>query len=827
MNRELQANATLAHYRIIRKIGAGGMGEVYLAEDTKLDRQVALKILPQEFAEDSDRMNRFVREAKSASALNQPNIITIHEIGEVEGTHFIASEYIQGETLHTRLKESPLDLKATLDVAIQVASALNSAHKAGIIHRDIKPENVMIRPDGVVKILDFGIAKLSAKKAAATDEEAATALKQQGTSPGVIIGTANYMSPEQARGKEVSAQSDIFSFGIVLYEMVTGQRAFSGENALDVIGAILHKEPTQLNQLSPELPHEIERIINKTLRKDPDARYQTAGDLLTDLKDAKQELEFQDKLERTVAPQSERPKTETIIPTATDGQRPPTSSAEFITQEVKKHKLGLMLGALIVLAMLGTAVWYFYPRAAAGNVPISSIAVLPFQNKSADADSEYLSDGLAESLIYRLSQLPNLKVSPTGAVMRYKGKEVDAERIAAELGVQAVMSGRMTQRGQNLSISVELIDAANNKIIWGEQYERKMSDLLATQREIATTIAEKLQLKLSGEGSKGITKRYTESNEAYQLYLRGRFLWNKRTSDSLKQSVEFYNQAIGKDPTFALAYSGLAEAYVLFPNYDVATAKAAMPQARAAAMRALELDDSLAEAHTALGWYLGSFEYDWAGSEREFRRAIELNPKYATAHQWLAQLLAQTKRFDEGQAETKLALECDPLSPVISFNIGWQLVLARRYDDALREFDHTASVYPDFPLAISGYCWAYYAKGDLDHAIPACRKTRELIPNAYNTGYLSLVLGRAGQREEARKLLAELKNQSLRREIPSMAYAFAYMGLDQKEEAMAMLQKEVEEHGYWSSSFATQPELDEFRSDPRFKELLRRMNLPQ
>jgi len=827
MNHDLIPNTTLSHYSIVSKIGAGGMGAVYLAKDTKLDRQVALKILPPEFAEDNDRMNRFVREAKSASALNHPNIITIYEIGETDGMHFIASEYIQGETLHTRLEQRPLDLTTTLDIAIQVTSALNAAHRAGIIHRDIKPENIMIRPDGLVKILDFGIAKLYRKHAELTDQEAATALKQPGTSPGLIIGTANYMSPEQARGSEVTAQSDIFSFGIVLYEMVTGQRAFTGTNALDVIGAILHKEPAPLSQVSPSLPPELDRIVNKTLRKDPEARYQTAADLLTDLKEAKQDLEFKDKLERSVAPQSEGPKTQTIIPTATDGQRPPTSSAEFITQEVKKHKLGFTLGALIVFALFGVGVWYFYPRAAASNVPISSIAVLPFQNKSADSDSEYLSDGLAESLIYRLSQLPDLKVSPISAVMRYKGKDVDSQRIATELGVQAIMSGRMAQHGENLSINVELIDAANNKIIWGEQYERKMSDLLATQREIATTIVEKLQLKLSGESVRGITKRYTESNEAYQLYLRGRFVWNKRTAESLKQAVEFYNQAIGKDPSFALAYSGLAETYVLFPNYDVATAKSSMPQAKAAAMRALELDDSLAEAHTALGWYLGSFEYDWAGSEREFRRAIELNPKYATAHQWLAQLLAEIKRFDEGQIETKLALECDPLSPVISFNIGWQLFLARRYDDAIREFEHTAAVYPDFPLVTNGFCWSYYAKGDLDRAIPVCRKSREAIPDAYNTGYLALVLGRNGQKEEARKLLAELKNQSLHRELPSMAFVFAYMGLDQKQEAMAMLEKEVEDRGYWSSSFASQPELDEFRSEPRFKALLKRMNLPE
>ena len=806
------------------------MGEVYLAEDTRLDRQVALKILPQEFAEDSDRMNRFVREAKSASALNQPNIITIHEIGEAEGTHFIASEYIQGETLHTRLKQTPLDLKTTLDIAIQVASALNAAHKAGIIHRDIKPENVMIRPDGLVKILDFGIAKLSTKRAEPTAEEAATALKQQGTSPGVIIGTANYMSPEQARGKAVNAQSDIFSFGIVLYEMVTGQRAFTGENAVDVIGAILHKEPTPLNQLAPELPHEIERIINKTLRKDPDVRYQTAGDLLTDLKDAKQELEFQDKLERAVAPQSQRPETQTIFLPATDGQRSPTlptSSAEFITQEVKKHKLGVMVGSLLVVALLGVGLWFFYFRVSAANKTISSIAVLPFQNKSSDADTDYLSDGLAESLIYRLSQLPNLKVSPTSAVMRYKGKELDAQQIAKELGVQAVMSGRMIQRGENLSISVELVDAANNKIIWGEQHERKMSDLLTTQREIATTITEKLQLKLSGENAKGITKKYTESNEAYQLYLKGRYLWNQRTGESLKRATEFYNQAIEKDPGFALAYAALAETYVLFANYEVSSPADSMPQSKAAALRALELDDSLAEAHSALGWYLCQYEFDWIGGEKEFRRAIELNPNYATAHQWLASVFAQTKRFDAAQAEIKRASDLDPLSPIIAVNVAFDLWESRRYDEALKQFERTLLLHPDFTVAQQGLCWTYSAMGKSELAITACRKSLDLTKGAWDKGRLSMVLGSAGHTDEAKKLLQELQTESSQRYIPKMALALAHLGLNQKAEALAMIEQDVAEHGYWVGSMGVEPEFDELRSEPRFKALIKRANLPE
>ena len=819
------------------------MGEVYLAQDTKLDRPVAIKFLNQEFSRDIDKLNRFIQEARAASALNHPNILTVYEIGEVDGQNYISTELIDGQTLREHLSQKePLPLDTILKIGIQVAEALSAAHHAGIIHRDIKPENIMIRKDGYAKVLDFGLAKLAEPRAVATgstgSEDATRAIVK--TSPGIVMGTVSYMSPEQARGKETDARTDIWSLGIVLYEMLARKVPFTGETVNHTIVSILEREPTLLENV----PGELQRIIRKAMTKDVEMRYQSARDLLIDLKNLRRDLDVQGEIERSVVPnratatglnESEtRLYSPDSVGATRSGQAPPTqhvtsttSSLEYAVTQAKSHKLATAIVGLVLLALISSVSYFAFLSSGSSNSQINSIAVLPFENRSGNPDSEYLSDGLAESLIYRLSQLPNLKVSPTSAVMRYKTKELDVQLIATELGVQAVMFGRMTQRGENLSISVELIDAANNKIIWGEQYERKMSDLLATQRQIATAITEKLQVTLSGEGAKGITKRYTENNEAYQLYLKGRFLWNKRTVESLKQAVEYYNQAIGKDPTFALAYSGLAETYVLFPNYDVASAKDSMPQAKAAAMRALALDDSLAEAHTALGWYLMSFEYDWPGGERELRRAIELNPKYATAHQWLGELLAQTKRFDEGQAETKLALEADPLSPVISFNVGWQLFLARRYDDALREFDRTATLYPDFALAATGICWGYYAKGALDHAIPTCRKARELMPDAFNTGYLSLVLGRAGQREEARKLLDELKNDSLRRDVPSIAFAFAHIGLDQKELAMAMLQKEVDERGYWASTFAVQPELDDFRSDPRFQALLRRMNLPQ
>ena len=486
-----------------------------------------------------------------------------------------------------------------------------------------------------------------------------------------------------------------------------------------------------------------------------------------------------------------------------------------------------MVGSLLVVALLGVGLWFFYFRVSAANKTISSIAVLPFQNKSSDADTDYLSDGLAESLIYRLSQLPNLKVSPTSAVMRYKGKELDAQRIAKELGVQAVMSGRMIQRGENLSISVELVDAANNKIIWGEQYERKMSDLLTTQREIATTITEKLQLKLSGENAKGITKKYTESNEAYQLYLKGRYLWNQRTGESLKRATEAYNKAIEKDPGFALAYAALAETYVLFANYEVASPADSMPQSKAAALRALELDDSLAEAHSALGWYLCQYEFDWIGGEKEFRRAIELNPNYATAHQWLASVYAQTKRFDDAQAEIKRAADLDPLSPIIAVNVAFNLWEARRYDEALKEFDRTLLLHPDFTVAQQGLCWTYSAMGKSELAITACRKSLELTKGAWDKGRLSMALGTAGHTDEAKKLLEELQAESRQRYIPKMAMALAHLGLKQKEEALAMIEQDVNEHGYWVGAMGVEPEFDELHSDPRFKALLKRANLPE
>jgi len=824
--KNISPNTPFAHYRIISKIGAGGMGEVYLAEDTQLDRRVALKILPAEFANQTDRMNRFVREAKSASALNHPNIITIHEIGTDGSTHFIASEYIEGETLHSQLRLEPPTLKSALEISIQIASALDAAHRAGIVHRDIKPENVIIRPDGLVKILDFGIAKLSELPTSGTgsSEEVATALKSEGTSPGMIIGTAHYMSPEQARGKSVDARSDIFSFGIVFYELLSGRRPFEGENAMDVMGAVLHKEAVPITQLVPTLPQEIERIVNKTLRKDREQRYQTAKDLLIDLKDANVELDFQNKKERTTA--SQTPAATAARPNDT---KHPTSSAEYITQEVKKHKLGLVLGSLILLGLIAVATWAFVFRTSTKTGPIDSIAVLPFQNKSSDSDTEYLADGLAESLIFRLSQLPNLKVSPTSTVMRYKGKDSDITQIAKELEVDAVMSGRVSERGDDLTISVELVDARTKKIIWAEQYDRKMSDLLATQREIATTITQKLELKLSGNEAKGITKKYTDSNEAYQLYMRGRYSFAKRTKGEMLRAIEYFRQAIKLDPKFALAYARIAETYASMPAYPYLSPKEAFPQAKAAAEQALEIDPTLAEAHTFLAYSLIIYDWNWTEAERSFKRAIELDPNNSAAHFRYGQVyLAPMGRFDEAVAEIKRGLELEPLDINMGVSLAWVYLGAAQYDKALDQAKKTYDLEPTHPLARWMLSEAYINKGVYGEAISLVEQWLHDDPTSqFAHRDAGIAYAKAGRRDKAEEIISKFREIAKTQYVPTCRIASIYVALDDKDKAYEELTKAFDARDWEMHRLKADTYWNPLRNDARFKEMLKRLNLPE
>lgn len=808
----------LERYRIVSKIGAGGMGEVFLAQDNALDRKVALKILPQTAAIEEERMRRFVLEAKAASALNHPNIITIYEIGETGNNHFIASEFIDGQTLRVRINSGPLPLNTALDAGIQVASALQAAHEAHILHRDIKPENVMIRRDGLVKLLDFGIAKVSATATAAGGAAESLTTIKGGTTPGLILGTAAYMSPEQARGELVDARTDIFSFGVLLYEMLAGTKPFEGETAFDLIGAILHKEPIPIRQLLPDLPHDVERIVNKLLRKNYKERYQTITDVLTDLKDVRKELDFQDKLKASPSFEKLPSERTTLTP-----HSPPatTSSAEYIVGEIKKRKVGFgLLALLLAVAAIYYAVGVQNSANSADTSPISSIAVLPFQNQGSDPQTEYLSDGLAQSLIFGLSQLPNLKVSPTSSVFRYKGKDADAVQVGRELGVSAVMMGRLTQRGEDLAISVELVDARVNKLLWGKQYDAKLVDLLVTQRQIASDITQNLKLQLSTSDERRATRHYSTNTEAYRLYLLGQYYAARYTKEGFNKGIEQFEHAIARDPKFALAYSGLAFCYLNQTDWEFAP-KDSVPKARQAVETALRLDESLAEAHTMRAMILLQYDWDWQGAEREFRRAIELDPNYALGRSFLAWHLAAMGRFDDSISEDRRALELDPLSPAINADVGWDLYLARRYDEAIEQLRKAIDLEPDYWLSHVLIGRAYEQQGKLQEAVAAFEKARA-IENSIPEVLASLAHGYAlaGRKTEAQKILHDLQERSKREFVPSYTIALIYTGLGMKDEALQHLVKSHEEGSFYMIHLKVEPILDPLRSDSRFINIL-------
>jgi eukaryotic-like serine/threonine-protein kinase len=836
---ELSPGSNLSHYRIVSKLGVGGMGEVYLARDTKLDRKVAIKFLSEEFSNDEDKLNRFMREAKAASALNHPNILTVYEIGEVDGRNYIATELIDGTTLREHLaQKEPLPLNTILKIGVQVAEALSAAHAAGIIHRDIKPENIMLRKDGYAKVLDFGLAKLSEPPAIAggpmTDGEAPTRVHQ--THPGTIMGTVAYMSPEQARGKETDARTDIWSLGVVLYEVLAGKVPFTGETVNHTIVSIMEKEPLLLENV----PAELQRIVRKSMTKDLDMRYQSARDLLIDLKNLRRELDIQGELERSIIPnreavtgalrESETQMYASGVAATRSGQIPATqnlsvssSSLEYAVNQAKSHKLATGIIALVLLGAISVVGYFAFGSKVGGVRQIESIAVLPFINQSGNVDVEYLSDGMTESLITSLSQLPNLNVKARSSVFRYKGKETDAKTVGRELGVQAVLNGRVMQRGDQLTLNLELIDTSTENVIWSEQYDRKQSDIVSLQSEIARDVSSKLKAKLSGADEKKLAKNFTANPEAYQLYLKGRFYWNKRTAEGLTQAAVYYKQAIEKDPAYALAYSGLAEAYVLFPNYSVAAPKDSMPQAKAAALRALELDDSIAEAHAALGTYLSGYGWDQSAAERELRRAIALKPNYATAYHWLGIVLAFARRPDEAIATAHRAEELDPLSLIISADTAFDLILSRRYDEAIAQGQKTLKLDPNFYYVHYLLGWAYIQKGMYSQAVAECRRSIELNPEPWAKGLLTVALAKSGGRAEAMKLRDELKAEIARRYVASYFVAVADTALGEKDEALAALERDFAERSTHFSWVPIDPLFDDLRSDPRFVALMQRV----
>ncbi|MCA1574855.1 MAG: protein kinase, partial [Acidobacteria bacterium] len=795
---EPRSDPHISHYRVLKKLGVGGMGEVYLAEDLNLGRQVAVKVLSHKLTDNPEHLRRFEREARAASALNHPNILTVYEIGEADGAHFIATEFIEGESLSQRMERGAMGLAEVLDIGIQIASALAAAHEARIVHRDIKRDNIMVREDHVVKVLDFGLAKLVQQEAHQLDSEGITKALHK-TTPGVVMGTAEYMSPEQARGHEVDERTDIWSLGVVLYRMVTGNTPFSGETISDVIASILKTDPPPLVNEAEPVPRELEQIISKALRKNREDRYQHIKDLLIDLKDCKQELEFSSRLGASV-PRDQRSwlftrsaEIETSVVTDVHS----TSRVQYIVNKIKRNKLGVA-AALVVLIGLVTigALAYLRYFAAADQTGIDSLAVMPFVNDTGDSEMEYISDGLSESLINNLSQLPGLKVIARSSAFRYKGKNTSAEEVAHALGVKSILTGRVLRYGENLQISVELMDARDKAQVWGGQYNRSGRDLMAEQREIAQDISRNLRLKLSSLQQSRVGNLHTSNSEAYELYLKGRFYWNKRTGESLKKSLDYFNQSIEKDPSYALAYVGLADAYIVIPYFSVGTARDSYPKAKAAARRALEIDDRLAEAHTAMAAVLMNYDWNLPESNREFERAIELNPNYATAHHWYArENLIIMGQFDRALAEMRRAQELDPLSLIINANFGKTYFNARRYDEAIQQLRKTVEIDQSFFVAHHYLGSAYAIKGNFSEALAEYQKARQLNPDdPHVVALLARLYAVSGKRDEALRTLAQLKSMARERYVADYSIALVYAGLGEKDQAFELLEKSYRDH---------------------------------
>ena len=836
----IPSGTKLGRYEIHAQIGTGGMGEVYLAQDTKLDRKVALKILPAEVAANRDRMERFIREAKSAAALNHPNIAHIYEIGDSEGTNFIAMEFVDGQTLREKLHQEPTELRKLLRYLQHTAEGLAKAHAAGIVHRDLKPDNIMVTRDGHAKILDFGLAKLIEQppRPASGSSEAATAVMPQHSTPGTVMGTVGYMSPEQALGKtkEIDQRSDTFSFGCILFEAATGKKPFEGASVIKSLHMVIYEPAPSIADLNPSAPPELQRIVRRCLAKDPDERYQSIKEVAIELKELRRELRGADinttatpptKSETTGSTGGEGTLSQSFSPTTeTPSLSTRASSAEYVVTGIKQHKLAVAVSLVVLVA--GITASAFFLRGRDSDATIKSIAVLPFQNKNSDADTEYLSDGLAESLIFRLSQLPGLKVSPTSSVIRYKGRETDVANIASELGVDAVMTGRLIKRGENLNITVELVDVRNKRTLWGEQYQRKMSDLLATQQEIAAIITEKLQVKLSGNDAKLAAKQYTNSNEAYQAYLKGRFFWNRRDGENLRKAIDHFKAAAEIDPNFALAYVGLADSYGVAPYYDSTLGGTdTLLKAKSYAVRALEIDDSLSEAHASLA-NINTGLWNWDEAEKGYKRAIELNPNYASAHQWYGNQLFNFMRYDDAMVETKRAQQLEPLSLIINLNLAEVYMLKGDVPASIEQTQRTIELDPNWYYPHQDMALLCLKQDRNADAVSEAVKSAEMSNReTFPLGVLGFVYARTGKRAEALAIIGELKTRYEQQKANGHDIARIYVGLGDKDQAFAWLEKDFQARMSTLPTWLATPPLDSLHDDPRYRDLQRRIGTMQ
>ena len=738
---------TISHYRILEKLGEGGMGVVYKAEDIKLKRTVALKFLPSELTRDTEAKKRFIQEAQAASALDHPNICNVHEIGETdEGQLFIAMACYEGETLKKKSESDSLDIREAVGIAIQVAQGLAKAHEHGIVHRDIKPANVIITKDGIAKILDFGLAKLAGPAKL--------------TKTGSTAGTAAYMSPEQARGDSVDSRTDIWSLGVLIYEMLTGQLPFRSQYEQAMVYAILNEEPLPASSPRGDVPFQLEQLVKKAMAKNRDQRYKGASEILNELRGIAEKLRLAESEE-------------------------------------------------------GGEVRRIGP----------SIAVLPFRDMSPQGDQDYFCEGMAEELINALAQIEGLRVVARTSAFQFKGKSLDVRNIGEQLDVGTVLEGSVRKAGNRVRVTAQLVSVADGFHLWSEKYDRDLEDIFSIQDEISLAIVEKLKVRLFGEEKDRLLKRYTMNLDAYNLYLQGRWMWNKRTEEGLRKAIGYFRQAIEKDPNYALACAGLASAYAVLPEYALIPPKEMIPKAEGAARKALELDPTLGEAHAVLGLIKCNFEWDWAGAEREFKRAIELDPSNPTARHWHSHLLRGRGRLDEALAEIKRAQDLDPLSLVISTNVGNVLYYMRQYDEAIVQYKKTLDLDPDFPVAHLDLGYVHVAQGRFDEAIAEFQKARALLPSdPFGLSELGYAYAQSGNKGEAARILNELFGFSKQGSSVSAGIGMVYHGLGDKEKAFEWLEKAYQERAM-PLEVKVDPVWDGLRSDPRFTALLKKIGL--
>jgi eukaryotic-like serine/threonine-protein kinase len=776
-------------YRVEAKLGAGGMGDVYRAKDIKLEREVAIKVLPWSVAQDPQRRIRFEREAKVLAALNHPNIAHIYGVEECA----FVMELVEGETLR-----GPLEIDTAINYAKQIADALEAAHDKGIVHRDLKPANIMVTPQGVVKVLDFGLAAVTQPSGENPDLMNSPTLTEPATTPGMIMGTAAYMSPEQAAGKPVDRRTDIWSFGVVLWEMLTGHRLFHGETLSHTLAEVL-KGTIDFNKLPPTTPPTIRELMKRCLDRDVKTRLRDIGEARFQLQ---QYLSNPAVTLRGVSEQS--------LPVA-------------IQKSFVRYSWVAAFAVLLV-ALTGWGIWYW--RSPAKTSQIESIAVLPLDIRSRDPDADYISDGIAESINNSLARLPDLKVIPNSVALRYKGKAADLQKIGDGLGVQTVLSGRVVQRGDDLSIDIELDDVRHGKQLWGQRYTRKLADLLMVQNDIAREVSQRLRSQLSAADRQNLTLGSTSNPDAYRLYLRGNYYTGKFTKDGFDKGIDYLNQAIALDPNYAQAYSALAWNYINQDDWFIAPLEAG-PKARGLANKAIALDETNAEAHVVLAIENDWYEWDWAAAEREFKRAIELDPDNGDAHGYYSWFLASMGRYDQATDEARRLLQMDPLGTGGNGNLGSVFVFTHQWDKAIEQLRYAIDLDPNYWF---DYCFlgrAYEQKGRLSEAVETFKRGLVLEGNTELWSGLGHAYAVSGNRADAQKTADHMKEMSTQRYVAPYNVAVIYAGLGEKDEAFNWLRRAYDDRSYTLVAYLnTDARLDNLRSDPRFGELRRRIALP-